>query len=236
MTITHEQEDPMSPTSFVDRKRLFTRSPILLAGIAVVCTGIALVMFYETLMRQHEAYLANEVMEQLNWIDTIGRSKNWDSQETLKEYLRCGVNHELLGETGEFEIAIQEGEKVRFLVQKAAVGSNVLRSMTDSAIGMPMRQTFEGKKGTMIGIDDHGHRVLAAFASVPRFNWGLVVKTDINEVLQPFLKSASIIVFAVMVVVVVGIPLLVRLGKPLIRELEQSQECVSLAIQRSINV
>jgi hypothetical protein len=73
--------------------------------------------------------------------------------------------------------------------------------------------------------------VLAAFAPVPHLNWGIVVKSDRARVLMPFLKSAAIISLTVLVVVIGGIPFVVQLGKPLIRELEQSQERVALAIQ-----
>jgi hypothetical protein len=221
----------MNRDSFTSRKRLFFRGPALLAGIAVVCTGISLVMFYETLMRQHEAYLANEVAEQLNWLNLVGRSNQWDVAKTLEEYAEFGAKHHVLGKTGEFVLAAQEGNEIRFLLQRDSQDPNARRTMTDAACGEPMRRALAGNKGTMIGVDHRGHTVLAAFTPVPNMNWGIVATTDLSELLWPFLKSATIIAMTVLLVILCGIPLVVRLGRPLIQELEQSQEGVALAIQ-----
>jgi hypothetical protein len=220
----------MSQSSFTARKRLFFRSPVLLAGIAVVCTAISLCMFYETIVRQHKAYLSNEVVKQLNWLSAIGRSNQWDSQETQKQYVEYLRRSPIVGKTGECVVAMKEGEDVRLLLPADALDAAPRPIAMCDALGEPMQQALAGNVGTMIGVDHRGHQVLAAFAPVPHLNWGIVVKSDRDEVLLPFLKSAAIIALTVLAVIIVGIPLVVHLGRPLINELEQSQEGVALAI------
>jgi len=220
----------MSHRSFTARKRLFFRSPILLAGIALVCTAISLCMFYETIVRQHKAYLSNEVVKQLNWLNAIGRSNQWDVRRTWKQYVEHLARTPIVGKTGECVVAMKAGEDVRLLLPGDAPDAAPRQFATRDALGEPLQQALAGNVGTMIGRDHRGHQVLAAFAPVPHLNWGIAVKSDRNEVLMPFLKSAAIIALTVLAVIIVGIPLVVHLGRPLINELEQSQEGVALAI------
>ena len=83
---------PMNSKFSAIRERLFFRSPILLASLTLVCMGISLFMFYETLMRQHAAYLANQVAEQLSWLEMIGRANRGNAQKTLNQYRSMAAN------------------------------------------------------------------------------------------------------------------------------------------------
>jgi hypothetical protein len=222
---------PMNSKFCAIRERLFVRSPILLASLTLVCMGISLFMFYETLMRQHAAYLANQVAEQLSWLEMIGRANQGNAQKTLNQYAQYGGKHHLLGKTGEFVLAAQEGESLRFLLQRDSAAENIRRPMTNDPQGDPMQYALAGNVGTTIGRDQRGHRVLAAFAPVPHFKWGIVAKTDLDEVLSPFLQATMILAATVLIVLIAGILSVKYLGRPLIQDLEQSQECVALAIQ-----
>jgi len=94
-----------------------------------------------------------------------------------------------------------------------------------------MRAALEGKSGTLLGKDYRGVEVLAAYGPVPHLGWGLVAKIDASEFRSPLLKAAEIIAAMVMLLVVGGGLLIVQIGRPLIRQLEQSQERLDLAIQ-----
>jgi hypothetical protein len=224
---------PMKNKFCATRERLFFRSPMLLASVTLVCMGISLFMLYETLMHQHAAYLANQVAEQLNWLEMIGRSNHGDAERTLDQYVQYGAKHHLLGKTGEFVLAVAEGDNVRFLAQRDSSTANLRLPMTENPQSDPVRYALAGNVGTTIGFDQRGHRVLAAFAPVPHFKWGIVAKTDLREVLSPFLQATSILSATVLIVLVAGILSVEYLGRPLIQDLEQSQRCVAMAIQES---
>jgi PAS domain S-box-containing protein len=225
----------MNRNSFITRKQIFFRSPILLAGILLVSTGISLVMFYETLLRQHEGYLAKEVVEQLSWIETIAQLSHGDAQETLKYYTEFNKHNPPLGVSGECMLAVHDDNGIQYIYQQnSSVPCTHLSNENDS-LGEPMRQALAGNVGTMIGTDYRGHKVLAAFAPVPHFNWGIVVKVDLAEILSPFMHSTAIVVAMVVVLITGGVLVVVFLGRPLIRELEQSRERLSLVIQGTRN-
>ena len=208
---------------------------MLLAGVTLASTVISLFMFYETLMRQHATYLANQVSEQLNWLEMIGHANQGDAQKTLDQYVQYGGKHHLLGKSGEFMLAVREGESIRFLLARDSSAANIRLPMTDDPHGDPMQCAMAGNVGTMIGLDYRGHRVLAAFAPVPHFKWGIVAKIELWEVLAPFVRSASIIAGTVLILIMGGVLLVVLLGRPLIKELEQSRERLTLVIQGTRN-
>ncbi len=151
----------------------------------------------------------------------------WDGEKTLKAFVESNANHPRLGETGEFTLARREGDSLHFLRQKHPEASAPL----DKAVAEPMRAALDGKTGTLLGKDYRGVEVLAAYAPVPHLGWGLVAKIDASEFRSPLLKATVAAISVVMLLVIGGGLLIVQLGKPLIRNLEHSQERLDLAIQ-----
>ena len=225
----------MDNRSFNTRRRLFVWSPVLLASTAFVCTGLSLWMLYGSFRRQQEQFLTQQVNERLRLLETIGRSNNWDREKTLKEFVEFNVKHARLGATGECTLVCRDGAGLRFLFREHSDAVSRLPASPDTAIAEPCRKALEGNAGTLVGEDYRGIEVLAAYAPVPNWNWGIVVKIDASELRSPLLTTAVAAISVVMLLVVVGGLLIVQFGKPLIRELEQSNERLDLAIQGSSN-
>jgi signal transduction histidine kinase/ActR/RegA family two-component response regulator len=199
---------------------LFFWSPVLLASIACICVVISLWIFYCTLIHQYEIQLTEEIAEQVKSLEAIGRSNNWDEQKTLKQYDEFIANHHKLGETGEFVIATSAGNNIRFLFKAHSIDPKTISGKAATTLAEPMRKALQGHSGTIIGIDYRGKEVLAAYAFIPRLKWGIDAKIDISEIRAPFLKSTSILIVMVLILVVGGSFLIVRLGRPLIQDLE----------------
>ncbi|MGD0516961.1 MAG: ATP-binding protein [Thermoguttaceae bacterium] len=225
----------MSSRSFNTRRRLFIWSPVLLAYTAFVCTGLALWMLYGTFWRQQEQLLTQQVDEQVRLLETIGGSNNWDREKTLKDFVEFNAKHSRLGATSECTLACRDGDGLRFLFRKHPDALSRLPASSDTALAEPMRKALEGKTGTLVGKDYRGIEVLAAYAPVPKWNWGIVVKIDTSELRSPLLTTAVVAISVAMLLVIGGSLLIVQLGRPLIRDIEQSHERLGLAIRGASN-
>ena len=225
----------MGNRSFNTRRRLFVWSPVLLASTAFVCTGLSLWMLYGSFRRQQEQFLTQQVNEQLRLLETIGRSNNWDREKTLKDFVEFNAKHGRLGATGECTLVCRDGDGLRFLFREHSDALSRLPASSDTAIAEPCRKALEGNTGTLVGKDYRGIEVLAAYAPVPNWNWGIVVKIDTSELRSPLLTTAVAAISVVMLLVIGGGLLIVQLGRPLIRDLEQSHERLDLAIQGTSN-
>jgi signal transduction histidine kinase/CheY-like chemotaxis protein len=199
---------------------LFLWSLVLLASIAFICVIISVWIFYSTFMHQYEVYLTNEVMEEVKVLEEIGRSNNWDEQKTLKQYDELIENHHKFGGTGELVIATSTGNNIHFLSKAHTIDPNAPSVKTATTLAEPMRKALEGHSGTIIGTDYRGKKVLAAFAYIPHLNWGIVAKIDTSDICSPLLKSIAILIAPMLILVIGGSCLIVRLGRPLIKDLE----------------
>ncbi len=199
------------------QRRLFLWSPVLLAGIAFICMGISLTMFYRTIMHQQEVRLTEEVKEDVKLLEIIGRLNNWDDQKTLEEYDKYVGKYHRIGETGEFTLATPVGNNIRYLFKAQSIDPN---AQAAAPISEPMRKALQGRSGTIIGKDYRGKEVLAAYNFIPKLNWGIVAKIDTSEIRSPLLKSIAMLVATMLILIIGGSVLIVRLGRPLIQKLE----------------
>jgi len=214
----------MSNRSFHIRRGLFLLGPLLLAGTALVGTGLSLWMLHASSRRQQEQLLAQEVNGRLRLLETIIVANHGDHEKTLKEFAKFNAKYSRLGATGEITLACRDQDGLRFLLQKYPDAPSFLPASGGTNIAEPMRKALEGKTGTLVSKDYRGVAVLAAYAPVPDLNWGIVAKIDASEIESPLLRTTVVIMSVVMVLVIGGGTLIVQLGRPLMRELELSQQ------------
>jgi PAS domain S-box-containing protein len=188
-------------------------------------------MLYGSFRRQQEQFLTQQVNDELRLLETIGRSNNWNREKTLKDFAEFNAKHSRFGATGECTLACRDGDGLRFLFREHSDALSRLPASSDTALAEPCRKALEGKIGTLVGKDYRGIEVLAAYAPVPNWNWGIVVKIDASELRSPLLTTAVAAISLVTLLVIGGGLLTVQLGRPLIRDLEQSHEHLDLAIQ-----
>ena len=94
-----------------------------------------------------------------------------------------------LGDTGETTVGRREGERVVFTAPTRHDPEAALRRSLP--IGSPMATALAARREEGAGavLDYRGREVLAAWAAVPSLEWGLVVKQDRTEALEPAARA-----------------------------------------------
>jgi two-component system CheB/CheR fusion protein len=220
----------MSNRSSDIRRRLFLLSPLLLATTALLSAGLSLWMLHASFRRQQEQMITQEVKGRLQLLETISRSNHGDRDKTIAEFAKFNAKYSRLGATGEITIACREKGGLRFLLQKHPEAARFLAA-APTKLAEPIRKALEGKSGTLLGKDYRGIDVLAAYAPVPDLHWGIVAKVDASEIEAPLLRTSVVALSVVMLLVLGGCLLITHLGRPLLRDLEQSQQRFDLALR-----
>ena len=212
-------------------KRL-TLLVIIMIGVCLVVGATAIGVIYDAALDRERARLVNiaqsqaRLMEALAHLEAPSRTEGEKpTAGALSEILEA---HRLLreqgvGQTAEVQLARRNGDFIVFVTP--ARGSDQPHDPVafGGPAAEPMTAALSGHSGTMIGRDYAGHRVLAAFESVPHFGFGLVAKIGMAEINQRYLR-ASLIAGLVSLAAVLGAALLFfRIGEPMIRRLRESE-------------
>ena len=207
--------------AFLARKRLFFWSPLLLAGVAFLCTDVCIWTLYHEAVKRQKTHLARELAEQVDALEDFGRTCNWDTEKTLKYFRDArGAEHDVVGDTGEFVIAERDGNSMRFLFRSRSPNETSPSVPFESDLVEPLRRALSGQTGTMFATDCRGKKVFAAYSPVPHTPWGFIVKIEAAEVWAPALNTTVVLGAITLVLVVVGSVLIMIVGRPLIQELE----------------
>ncbi len=83
---------------------------------------------------------------------------------------------------------------------------------------------LSGESGTLIGLDEHGERVVAAYEPVADLGLGLVVTINLAEIQAPFVKGALLAGATALVIIALGAGFLMVSVNPLIVRVEQRSE------------
>jgi hypothetical protein len=94
-------------------------------------------------------------------------------------------------------------------------------SSTSAELG---RLALSGGSGTLIGLDEHGETVLAAYESVAELDLGLLVTISLTEIRAPFVKAGLLGAVLALVIIAVGGGALTVSVNPLIVRVEQRSE------------
>jgi len=100
----------------------------------------------------------------------------------------------------------------------------------DSELAEPMRLALSGARGTVIGLDYRGEKVLAAYEPVKELNLGIVAKIDLAEIRAPFRSAATLSGLIGLVAVLAGTALFLRVTEPLLTALSNTVEDLQKAL------
>lgn len=137
-----------------------------------------------------------------------------------------------LGKTGETVVGKKVGDEVIFMANtryddKAALNRKI---SLGSELGYDIQEAASGRTGNGFIKDYRGIEVLATWQSIPSLNWGLVVKLDAKEALEPIINTRNIIGLLTvgLVLIVVFLSSIISKGivKPL-RQLTQAADSIS---------
>ena len=221
-------------SSSKDQKRILWVAITLMISVSVIVLALTLWMLYRANFEQRVSDLQAMVEAQVSLIDAVARfDRKFSGNDvnggsgaaTLKQIVDGFSRLGGFGETGEFVLGQRRSDKIQFLSEFRfnETGPRKLVPL-DTDRAAPMRRALSQERGWMIGPDYRGERVLAAFEPIEELDLGLVAKLDMREVAAPFMKAAATALGIAAVVVIIGGLLVLRMAKPMVQRIEESQK------------
>ena len=221
-------------SSSKDQKRILLMAVSLMMAVSIIVLGLTLWMLYRSNFQQRVEGLQAIVRGQVDLIEAVTRFDQQHSQKdveggagaaTLLQVTEAYSHIKGFGATGEFVLGLRRGHEVEFLSEfrfpkKSA--RKIVSITTDRAA--PMRRALNNEAGWMIGPDYRGEQVLAAFQPINELNLGMVAKLDMREVNAMFMKAAVTALGIAAFVVFIGGLLIMRMARPMVHRIEESQK------------
>lgn len=109
-----------------------------------------------------------------------------------------------LGATGEIVLAVQTASQATIITPTRNAPS--IRFIKEELFAeskfVPMQRAARGEIGHGITIDYRGEKTLAAWSFIPRVDWGVVVKIDFKEIMEPVTSANKyIIIFSILTLI-----------------------------------
>lgn len=205
----------------------------ILAVITLVVAYSTIEFLYRTAVLEQRARLTEMARSQARLIEAVARNEleagtdlSRATAATVQQVAAAHSQYESVGRTGEFTLAVREGDTIRFLLSPASAGESAPPSEIpwDSDLAEPMRRALRRESGTVIALDYRGRTVLAAYEPVDVFDLGIVAKIDLSEVQTPFRRAAMVSVGPTLAAILLGAWVFTRVSRPLLRRMEEGQE------------
>ena len=221
-------------SSTKDQKRILLMAIALMIAVSVIVLGLTLWMLYRSNFEQQVESLSAMVREQVALIESVARFDQQYSQNVVTGGARAATVQQIteayshlggFGATGEFVVGLRRGDEIEFLSEFRFPEKGARKTVpltTDRAA--PMRRALNNEPGWMIGLDYRGEQVLAAFQPIKELDLGLVAKLDMREVNAPFMKAAASALGIAAFVVFIGGLLVLRMARPMVQRIEESQK------------
>ncbi len=213
----------------------------IMSAVLLIVSGIAIFSLYRTNLADQRDRLTEMARSHARLIEAIGDFDAAHSQHdhpagavgaTLSQVQRAHGGYPGFGETGEFTLARRDGDKIVFLLTHQHGNKATRREVSrGSSWAEPMRRALAGESGWIIGPDDHGEMVLAAYEPIGGLKWGIVATKELSEIRSPFIRTGALIFGVGFTLVVGGVLLFIRLTNPLTRQLQESEERLELAVR-----
>lgn len=211
---------------------IFSLASLLVGGFAVY-------VMYLTAFEEEGQRLQQIVQSQARLMEAVARFDRRYSRDypggteaaTLSQVREAHAQYKSFGETGEFHLAKQVGDKIVLLHQHRKQGHKVPAHRSNHyEQSTPMRLALQGKSGVTTAIDYRGVEVLAAYEPVDILNLGIVAKTDMAEVRAGYIKAFVYAAVIGLLVVGLGTQALLRTVMPWTRALQESEESFRLLL------
>lgn len=212
----------------------------IMAFIAVCIAGTSIYILYNVSLAEERARLVETAQSQARLIEAIARfDKQFSAsthhgssfEATISQIREAHENFKGFGQTGEFTLAKREGDEIVFLLSHRHYDLNQLNPVPfNEKNAEPMRRALLGKSGTIIGLDYRGETVLAAYEPVAELALGIVAKIDMAEVRAPFFQAGLMVGGLAACLILLGAWLFASITRPMIRQVEESEERFRRAI------
>ena len=203
---------------------------LILTGITFAVALIVTYIDYNSAVKSKKMSLFDEVRYEKDFIQTL--YEEGFSKDSILSIIRKTNNSESIGNSGEFAIAELIGDSIHFLDRKSLNGEvQGHKVYIKSGNAIPMRMAIQGINGVVKGKDYRGVEVFAGISCFEPFHWGIVAKIEVSEVNSPYLNSLLISLLLALVLTFIGAVLFIKVTTPMIDEIIQSEESLSITLQ-----
>lgn len=213
---------------------------LTLIGILISATSIIAIstlwILYETSFNEQRLRLVDIVNSRARLIEAVARYDLKETkpqnrtiaeshERTLNQIIDAHINFKGVGKTGEFTLARRNKNNIIFVLRQRHSELVTPEPVPfDSKIAAPMRLALLGHSGTIVGKDYRNKDVLAAYEPVKILNLGIVVKVDIDELREPYIRSALYILIIVILISFFGSLLFFYIIRPVMQRIKDTEQ------------
>jgi len=195
---------------------------LILAFSIFLITLISLLIIYNNTINTYKAVLTDMVESDKTIIVTL--AEKGLSEDAVAQIMKKSRDRlQSIGKTGEFVIADLNGKVVTFLLNDNIYPTPTYEQIMTEKAATPLKMAFTGKSGFVRGKDYRNVEVLAGYAFVKGFDWGIVAKIDVSEVNRPFRDAAYIAAGLALFCMISGSILFILITNPMIGRIIRSE-------------
>lgn len=203
---------------------------LVMSSVAVLVLGLTIFVLFMAASEQNKRIMMSYAEHQASTLQSVmqlvpeANRNNPEPPELVVEHIRQTLaRNPVITDSGEMQFAYHADGVIHFV--------SPYRFATDLPPVVPenhpsvqaMHLALDGHSGVMITRDYRNVEVLAAFVPVEGMNLGIVVKIDVAEVRNPFIKTALYAGLVTLGVIVLGTLVMQGVSKPLIQTLEENE-------------
>ncbi|MBF0369416.1 MAG: sensor histidine kinase [Magnetococcales bacterium] len=220
------------PTKSDEIKRLILLG-LIMTVVSLIVGSSTIGILYDAAFDEQQSRLEDTVHGQRHLMEAVAKFDQTYNQNypegaksaTFAQIIEAQKLFKGFGRTGELTVAHREGERIVFISESRHQGARVPESLpVGDKLAMPMQRALNGEAGSMIGLDYRGEMVLAAYQPVSILEIGIVVKIDLSEIREPFIRAISLALGIALVVILAGTALFYAVSNPIIRQIKGSEQ------------
>ena len=216
----------------------------IMAIIAIGVAGMSLYVLYEASFEQQRARLIETAQGRARMVEAVARFDARYSANavpggsfaaTLVQIEDAHARFSGFGKTGEFVMAKRDKDKIVFLLRHRHQDLDKPKPIPfQTHLAEPMRRALSGESGITVAPDYRGVITLAAYEPVDVLNLGIVVKIDLEEIREPFIRAGILTLIAAGLLIGVGVLLFMKISAPLLRKLEEKERAQRARLEKLV--
>jgi len=221
---------------------------LIMAASTMAVLGLSAWFQFETALKEQKHLLAEMANNQSGLIDAVARFDAINSQDahqdgawaaTMSQVLESQrhkantkINHSL--DDGDdvsfqFDLTRRDRDGIRYLIRNGKRAEDAVLIPLEAAWTKPFRLAVDGATGIYEGPGQNGLSVIAAYAPVDTYGWGVVVHVPVDVIRAPFVKSGIISAFAALAIILIGSLLIQEITATLIKNLNRTASSLAEA-------
>jgi PAS domain S-box-containing protein len=193
-------------------------------------------LMFQTAIKEERVRLKELVQGQARLAEEMGtlvsqasEAGGGDTSAILMHVAGAHRDFKLDSRTGEILVGRVDGKDILQLLRNGRPLSEVspgTRFPLDSEYGEPMKLALRGETGTLVGHNEMGVEVVAAYAPITfgQERFGLVARIELEEIRAPFIRASVKVFGAGFFLTLICAFMFLKVSEPLIRDLQLSEK------------